>query len=80
MNAIVKLSSKNQITIPVAVTRKLKAIPGTIFDLKVVNGKLELEQLAPLESFFGKYATKKNSNIDPVKAVKKWRENHEFEI
>lgn len=80
MNAIVKLSSKNQITLPVALLRKLKAKSGTFFNVNITGNDLTLEKLPPLESFFGIGATKKNAHIDSVTAVREWRKNHDVKL
>ncbi len=80
MNTTVKLSSKNQITLPVALLKKIKAQKGTFFDIKLKGDKLELEILPPLESFFGIGATKENTHIDSVVAVREWRKNHDIKL
>jgi len=56
---LVRLSSKGQIVIPVAVRRALRLSPGTEFNLEVIDKKIVLapvDTASPIDALYGLFA------------------------
>jgi AbrB family looped-hinge helix DNA binding protein len=59
MAMLVRLSSKGQLVIPMAIRRALKLSPGAEFHLEVVERKIVLEPVAsesPIDALYGRFA------------------------